>query len=100
MAHAGQFQPGQSGNPGGRVGVDPKVREAARAHTEAAIAVLAAALQDDQTKNRILAANSLLDRAWGKPAQSVVGPDGDGPVQVLYGWLTTTRPEPAPEASS
>lgn len=79
--------PGQSGNPGGRIGVDPRVRDAARAHTEAAIAVLVAALDDEQTKNRLLAANSLLDRGWGKPAQAITGPDGEGPAEVVYRWL-------------
>ena len=79
------FQPGQSGNPGGRIGVSPRVREAARAHTEAAIMVLAAALEDDNGRTRIAAAEALLDRGWGKPAQTqiVQGNDEGGPVKNI-----------------
>jgi HEAT repeat protein len=44
----------------------------AREHTESAIAVLAEALEDDDTKYRIAAANSLLDRGHGKPLTATI----------------------------
>lgn len=65
------FQPGQSGNPSGRPKESPELKAAARQWTEQAIQVLADALSDEKTQNRIMAANALLDRGYGKPGQSV-----------------------------
>jgi hypothetical protein len=63
---AQMFKPGKSGNPSGR----PKGIEAlAREHTPAAIAALVAALGNP--RERVAAAVALLDRGWGKPAQTV-----------------------------
>lgn len=73
------FQPGQSGNPGGRPKGEAKVREAAREHTEAALGVLVAALGDEDARVRIKAAETILDRGWGKPTQ-VVASDPDAPL--------------------
>ena len=71
------FAPGQSGNPGGRAKADHRVRDLARAHTEAAINALAEALKNERTS--VAAAVALLDRGWGKPVQEVTGADG-GPL--------------------
>jgi hypothetical protein len=80
-----RFQPGQSGNPGGRPKENRIVRELARKHTDDAIAVLAE-IMHDVTKHesaRITAAVALLDRGWGKPAQAIVGGDeDDAPIQL------------------
>lgn len=65
----GRFVKGTSGNPGGRPTQLAGIRELAAAHTEAAIAALAKALDDPKTS--VAAAVALLDRAWGKPQQSV-----------------------------
>lgn len=55
------------------------MREAAREYTEQALLTLAEIMKDeDQTgPARVAAANALLDRGYGKPAQPIDG-DGEG----------------------
>lgn len=65
------FQPGQSGNPGGRPKVIESIRDAARNLGDKALGVLAGALESDDERARIVAANSLLDRGFGKSASAV-----------------------------
>ena len=67
------FKPGQSGNPGGRPKIIAEVRDLAREQTENAVNVLTGIMNDEEAPHaaRVTAANSLLDRGWGKPAQSV-----------------------------
>lgn len=77
------FEAGRSGNPGGRPKEDPKLRNAAREHTDAALGVLVAALDDENTKNRITAAQAILDRGYGKPTQPIAGDDEAAPINVL-----------------
>lgn len=73
--------PGKSGNPGGR----PKGIEAlARAHTPAAIERLVRALDDDDSRVAVTAAGMLLDRGWGKPAQTVADATTGQPVTFLH----------------
>lgn len=64
-----RFKPGQSGNPGGRPKEEVHVRELARQHGPAAIQALVNALGDPRT--RVAAAAALLDRGYGRPAQTV-----------------------------
>jgi hypothetical protein len=74
-----KFKPGQSGNPGGRPKGFAEVRELARHHTVAAIEKLVAIMTTGQSEQaQLLAANSLLDRGWGKPTQAITG-DPEGP---------------------
>ncbi len=80
----GKFRPGVSGNPSGRPKESILVKELARTYTERAILVLAAALDDP--KLRVQAAQALLDRGWGKPAQ-VVGGDPDGAPMTFKGLV-------------
>ena len=61
------FVRGKSGNPGGRPKAALDVQALARQHTPAAIAALVAALKNE--RERVPAAQALLDRAWGKPLQ-------------------------------
>lgn len=77
-----QFQPGQSGNPGGRPKQDPRIKIMAREKTEEAFAVILECLGDSDKKIALKAAEILLDRGWGKPTQEISGPDG-GPLRLL-----------------
>ena len=70
------FQPGQSGNPGGRSKDNADVKALAREHTCAAIERLSFWLGSDNPKASVSAATALLDRAWGRPAQAITGEDG------------------------
>lgn len=75
----GRFAPGASGNPTGAGKASMRLRELARTHTETAIATLVAILTDVEAPHsaRVAAAEAILNRGWGKPAQPVDG-DGDG----------------------
>lgn len=78
------FKKGQSGNPGGRKKEDNEVRELARKHTKAAVARLVYWMESEHPKASPAAAATLLDRGWGKPAQSLehTGKDG-GPLEAV-----------------
>lgn len=75
------WKPGQSGNPGGRPRVVADIQALARQHTEAAIRALVAAL--DSPRERVAAAQALLDRGYGRAPQrtELTGADG-GPIQT------------------
>lgn len=67
MASSDNLKPwpkGVSGNPGGRPkGIAAKARE----HTDKALKILADALDDEDPRVRLAAANALIDRGYGKP---------------------------------
>jgi len=93
------FQPGQSGNPGGRPKLLAEVKALAAEHTKDAIKALSEIAKNPKALAvaRVSAANALLDRAWGKPTQAVEmsGPDG-GPVPVAAA-VAPLGPEQAAE---
>jgi hypothetical protein len=65
-----RFQPGQSGNPGGRKKGEEDIRELARQHTAEALAALVwVATKSASDSARVTAAVALLDRGYGRPAQ-------------------------------
>lgn len=61
-----------------------KVSSLARVHTESAIKVLVGVATSEEAPPaaRVAAANSLLDRGWGKPAQPISG-DPKNPLSVI-----------------
>jgi hypothetical protein len=65
------FKKGQSGNTGGRVGVPAEVREMARRHSKEAIERLIHWMKSDDGRISVAAANALLDRGFGRPAQLI-----------------------------
>jgi hypothetical protein len=69
----GKWVKGQSGNPGGKHKDTHLMRAAARLHWEDSIRVTAEILNDKkvQAAVRLAAANSLLDRGFGKPTQEI-----------------------------
>jgi len=60
------------------------IRDAAREYTAKALLTLAEVMAGDNPTARVAAANSLLDRAYGRPKQTVdtSGPGG-GPIETV-----------------
>lgn len=74
------FVKGQSGNPAGRAKIPECVIEAAKAHTPLAISTLAECCdRKTDPRVRVMAAEALLNRAWGKPVErtELTGKDGE-----------------------
>jgi hypothetical protein len=66
------FQPGQSGNPGGRQKKDTTIIDLARAASPEAIAkIIELAKNSSDPKIQIQACREILDRGYGKAAQAV-----------------------------
>jgi hypothetical protein len=67
------FVKGHSGNPGGRPRLPDDVKALTRDLSPAAIETLATIMRDKNAPPaaRVSAANAILDRGYGKPAQSV-----------------------------
>jgi hypothetical protein len=75
-----KFQPGQSGNPAGRP-VNP-VKMLARENSRVAFEQILTLMRSDDPRIAFAAAQEVLNRGWGKPAQAIVGDDDEAPVQV------------------
>lgn len=76
------WKKGQSGNPGGKPKVAAEVKALAREYGAEAIDKLVALMRGaEDEKTQLNAAESLLDRGYGRPTQAISGDDG-GPVRV------------------
>jgi hypothetical protein len=97
----GRWAPCQSGNPGGRPGGVAEVRELARTHTAEAIERLVKELNDGDTSHAcIAAANTLLDRGYGKPMQPIGGDPTGVPVQMTVERRVALARQAVTEASA
>jgi hypothetical protein len=69
----GKFKPGISGNPNGRPKIPEDIKDACKAASIEAISILLSLMRSEDTNagERIKAATTILNRAWGTPAQSV-----------------------------
>lgn len=70
-AISGRFQKGVSGNPGGRPAMAPDVKEALEAASVSAARRLVELVDCEDPRVALMASNSLLDRLYGKPSQTV-----------------------------
>jgi len=77
-----------------------QIKSLARCHTDRAIQVLAGVMDavDAPHAARVAAANSLLDRGWGKAAQIVAG-DPDNPLVIQKIEYHVVHPENPDRAS-
>ncbi|RVI05001.1 hypothetical protein CN200_32125 [Sinorhizobium meliloti] len=66
----GRFAPGQSGNPSGRPKTPAHIKEMLDGLTEKAVLALGEALEGDDLKLKLTAAQEVLNRALGKPHTS------------------------------
>jgi hypothetical protein len=78
------FVKGKSGNPGGRPRENSEIKELARKHGPAAIKRLVELMKGSDPRVAVAAAQALLDRGYGKPAQAIVGGEtGDNPLDFV-----------------
>jgi len=78
------FQPGQSGNPGGRPKLAAEARALAQEHGPDAIKRLVELMKcrGKQVSTAVRACEAILDRAYGKAPQSIDLPEGTVPTLV------------------
>lgn len=65
------FKPGRSGNPKGRPKEYQELKELCREYTFEAVEALVEVLRTGQNREKVIAANALLDRGYGKAEQYV-----------------------------
>ena len=92
-AGSGRFEPGKSGNPGGRPKQALSVRDAARVYSDDALSTLVEVMKDKGAppSARVSAANGVLDRAWGKPSQPLSG-DEESPLEIVTRIILEAQP--------
>jgi hypothetical protein len=63
-----------------------EIRSLARGHTETALNTLVGIMNQPEAPPaaRVAAANSILDRGWGKPTQPLSGSDDEEPIKLLH----------------
>lgn len=78
------FSKGRSGNPGGRPKAEGEIRSLAQKHGPAAFARLLELMRSENERVAVAAAQAVLDRGYGKPAQAVHVDGEIGPIQLLW----------------
>jgi hypothetical protein len=78
-----KFKKGQSGNPGGRPKELAELQRLARAKTKEMVAVLVDIAESGESETaRVIAAQAVLDRGYGKPVQPIDGDGQGGAIQL------------------
>lgn len=81
----GRFVKGISGNPGGRPEVEGKARKIAQRAGPRAMRRLIQLMRSPNERVAVAAASAILDRAYGKPAQTISAPNGGALVNINLG---------------
>lgn len=73
-----------------------EIRSLARSHTDAAINTLVGIMNQPEAPHaaRVSAAQAVLDRGWGKPAQAIIGGDEDDPAIRVINKIELVPVEP------
>lgn len=89
-----RFAKGESGNPGGRPKAVEAIRKLAQKNSKKALLRLVELMNGENDRVAVQAAQAILDRAWGKPAQTVTGEGGEGPLRTLVEvrWIGDEEP--------
>jgi phage gp46-like protein len=96
-----KFVKGQSGNPGGRPKQTAKLSELARTYTKEAMRTLVQIMKSKKVPAaaRVNAACALLDRGYGRPAQSIDLTNSDGSLSQQWRDAMKAVDEDIQEAS-
>ena len=90
---------GMSGNPGGRPKLEVSIRDLAQQNSMEALETLVQVMRTGKPGERLIAANAILDRAYGRPTQSVeMSGDRSTLVDLLVSLNQSHPVEGGPEA--